>query len=163
MKTDIGFVARYLASNYAELQNVIRMADTKANILLALIGVILSLFFSSFISKNPIPMWQVIIILTLFFISGALALSTLYPRFSKKSGKFSLIYYKDAVDVKSKDFIKDIIKNNNQEKLMEDYINNIKAISAIINKKFQRLRLAYILFGLAVVVKVTFELYTWFL
>jgi len=33
MKTDTNLVARYLASNYSELQKIIGLADTKANII----------------------------------------------------------------------------------------------------------------------------------
>jgi len=163
MKTDSSLVARYLASNHAELQKIIQLADTKANIIIVLIGVILSLFFNFFTAQSSINMFQIITVLSLFFLAGGLALMTLYPRVSKKSGKFSLIYYKDALNAKPEKVINDFIKNNNEEKIIEDYVNNIKALSLIIDKKFKKLRLAYILFGLAIVIKITFEIYFWFL
>lgn len=161
MKTESRLVGNYLGGSYAELQNLIRAADTKANILIAIIGAILSLFFSFIITKNTAPVWQVISVLALFFISGGFALSTLYPRISKKSGKFSLIYYKDAININTKEATKDFINKNQEEKIIEDYINSIKSLSLIVNKKFIKLRIAYIIFGLAVILKIIFELYLW--
>ena len=69
MKTEPRLVGNYLGSSYSELQNLIRAADTKANILIAIIGAILSLFFSFIMTENTAPLWQVIIVLSLFFIS----------------------------------------------------------------------------------------------
>lgn len=163
MKTEPRLVGNYLGGSYAELQNLIRAADAKANILIAIIGAILSLFFSFIITKNTAPIWQVIIVLALFFISGGFALSTLYPRISKKSGKFSLIYYKDAININTKDTTKDFINKNQEEKIIEDYINSIKSLSLIVNKKFIKLQIAYIVFGLAVILKIIFEIYLWLL
>src|SRR3989338_3438242 len=87
MKTEVNLLQRSLASSIAELQRTIQMADTKANIILVLIGVILSLFFNFFVFKDIIPIWQVMTVLILFSIAGAFSLSTLYPRISKKLKK----------------------------------------------------------------------------
>ena len=161
MKTEPRLVGNYLGGSYAELQNLIRAADTKANILIALIGVILSIFFNFVISKDLLPKWQVMIVIILFFISGAFAFFTLYPRVSKKTERPSLIYYKDAINIKTNETLSSFIKNNAEEAILEDYINNIKSLSLILNKKFQNLRIAYILFGLAIIIKIINQIYYW--
>ena len=106
MKTDPRLVGQYLTNNYSQLQNIISRADTKANIVLGLIGAILSLFFNFSITQNNFSMWQVMIVLTLFFISGFFAFSTLYPRTSKKTNNFSLTYYRDAIDIDAKKLLR---------------------------------------------------------
>jgi len=108
-------------------------------------------------------MWQISIILTLFFISGSFALLTLYPRVSKKSGNFSLIYFKDAINVKTGDITKYFVDKNSEEMIIKDYINNIKIVSGIVDKKFNKLRLSYIFFALAIFSKIFFEIQNgWF-
>lgn len=163
MKTDSALVARHLASNYAVLQNMIKLADTKANIVIVLIGAILSLFFNILVTNSTFPIWQMGFILTLFFISGGFAISTLYPRGSKKSGNHSLIYYKDAMDIDIEKATRKIIDENSEESIVKDYLTNIKALSGILNKKFNKLRMAYIFFSLAVVIKIILEVYNGFL
>lgn len=162
MKTDPRLVGQYLTNNYSQLQNIISRADTKANIVLGLIGAILSLFFNFSITQNNFSMWQVMIVLTLFFISGFFAFSTLYPRTSKKTNNFSLTYYRDAIDIDAKKTTALFMKTDVEEKITQDLINNIKELSKIINNKFRNLRFSYIFLALAVLIKVIFELYYWF-
>lgn len=162
MKTDPRYVGGYLTNNYSQLQNIINRADTKANIVLGLIGVILSLFFNFFISQNLLPMWQIVIILTLFFVSGFFAFLTLYPRTGKETKTFSLAYYKEAMKIDQKKIVDLFIKTDAEEKITEDLINNIKELSKIIDTKFRKLKISYIFLGIAILVKVFFELYNWF-
>src|SRR3989338_3045901 len=161
MKTEVNLLQRSLASSIAELQRTIQMADTKANIILVLIGVIISLFFNFFVSKDIIPVWQVMTVLILFSIAGAFSLSTLYPRISKKSGKFSIQYYKDIMDMNIQKTMKDFSQKSCDESLIEDYLHSLKALSNIVNKKFSKLRIAYIFFALAVITKIIFESSFW--
>ncbi|MEK6871777.1 MAG: hypothetical protein AABX16_02640 [Nanoarchaeota archaeon] len=218
MKTESRLVSDYLSRSYSELQNMIRHADTKANIILVLIGVILSLFFNFFVSKNILPLWQIMIVLILFFISGFYALIALYPRTAQKNGKFSLLYYIDTQDSVEKiasgvinkkshrtlaltshsqfhfiifyllsklncsqaagyflslqmdddenrckqRSIKPIWNNENREReILQDYIANIQTTSKIIDVKFKKLQISYAFFGLAIVLKVIFEAYSW--
>ncbi len=161
MKTEIGLLTRYLASNFSELQRTIQIADAKANIVIVLIGVIISLFFNFFISKNVIGGFEAMIILSVLFISGGFAISTLYPRIAKKSGKFSMIYFKDVADIDVKKTMKEFEQKDYQDKIVEDYLNNIKILSSIVDKKFIKLRLAYIFLGLGIITKVFFEFSAW--
>lgn len=162
MKTDPRFVGQYLTNSYSHLQNIINSADNKANIVLGLIGVILSLFFNFFVTEESIPMWQVIVVLTLFFISGFFAFLTLYPRTGKKTNNFSLTYYKEAINIDTKKTTALFMKTDVEEKIIEDLVNNIKALSNIIDSKFKKLKFSYIFLALGILVKVIFESYNWF-
>jgi hypothetical protein len=161
MKTDAQLLQRHLSSSISELQRTIQMADTKANIVLVLIGVILSLFFNFFVSKNILPSWQIMTTIGLFFISGAFAISTLYPRVTKKSGKSSTVYYKDMIDMDPQRTARNFTQKNMEETIMEDYLASLQALSIIVDKKFMKLRLSYIFFSLGVILKVVFETAAW--
>jgi len=161
MKTESKLVSDYLSRGYSELQGMIRLADTKANIIIALIGVVLSLFFNFFVSKNILPFWQVMLVLALFFVSGFYALATLYPRLPPKSKKSSALYYMGGMEFTLKSATK-FMSEDCEKEIIEDYIINIQNVSKIIDIKFRKLRLSYLFFGLAIVVKIIFETYVWF-
>jgi hypothetical protein len=158
-RTDPKALAAYLGGNYAQLQGMIKQADTKANIVIALIGALVSMFFNVFISEtNQLAGWQVATILGLLLFSGGYAVSVLYPRTAKPTGKFSLTYFKDAQNVDVVKWSKKFLEEDQEKLITKDMMNNIKAISMILDTKFKRLRMAYMLFGLAIVVKTLFDL-----
>ena len=161
-RTDTKALWEYLGNNYAQLQGLIKHADTKANIIIALIGAIVSMFFSFFISEsNQLPTWQIITILGLLIFSGSFAVSVLYPRTAKPTKKFSLTYFKDAQNVDANLWAKKFLNSNQEEVITKDMIINIKAISQILDKKFSRLRMAYMLFALAILIKTIFDVIAW--
>ena len=99
-RTEPRALGLYLGSNYAQIQGLIKQADTKANIIIALIGAMLSLFFNIFMSEvNRLLLWQIIIIIGLMTLAGGFAISVIYPRVAKPTGKFSMTYFKDAKNV----------------------------------------------------------------
>jgi hypothetical protein len=160
-RTEPRVLATYLSSNYSQLQGLIKHADTKANIMIALIGGILSVFFNFFMSEsNDLPLWQIITILGLLLISGAFSIATLYPRTSRATGNFSLIYFKDAQSVDIDKWTKKFLKSDQEEAITKDMITNIKNISSIVDRKFLNLRFSYILFGLSILIKIIFDLIT---
>jgi len=162
-RTDPKTLEGYLSNNYRELQALIRQADAKANILIAVISAILSIFFNFLMSQsNQLSLWQIITVITLLFISGALALSVLYPQTAKPTKKFSLTYFKDAQNVDVDQWTKKILNSNQEEIITKDMIHNIKSVAIILDKKFTKLRIAYILFGLAIILKTIFDALLWF-
>ncbi|NCO11558.1 hypothetical protein CO038_00385 [Candidatus Pacearchaeota archaeon CG_4_9_14_0_2_um_filter_39_13] len=161
MQRDVRPLSEYLGRSYSENQNLIRLADTKANIIIALIGVILSLFFSFLNNFGELPMNLLIITLLPFIASGYFAFLTLYPRGAKASGKQSLLYYKDAMSM-DVDKTASKMKNFDFEDITKDYLANIKALSRIVNAKFRNLRISYSLFAIAILVKLIVEGYSWF-
>ena len=160
MKTDLRLMGDYLSRSYTENQNLIRFADTKANIVLALSGVILSLFFNFFVSKGTTSMYQIVAVLVPFVLAGFFAFLSLYPRVGKKTKARSLLYYRDATDLNTKDSLK-FFEEDRQKEIAEDYLNNIKALAGIVEKKFNYLRYAYIFFLLAILIKLIVEFSIW--
>lgn len=161
-RTEPRVLSTYLSSNYSQLQGLIKHADTKANIMIALIGGLLSVFFNFFVSEsNKLEMWQIIIVIGLLLISGLFSILTLYPRTPKSSGNFSLIYFKDAQNVDVDKWAKKFIKSDQEETITKDSINNIKNVSKILDKKFATLRISYILFGISILLKIIFDVMVW--
>ncbi|MEK6914786.1 MAG: Pycsar system effector family protein [Nanoarchaeota archaeon] len=162
-RTDPKALAEYLSKNYAQLQGLMKQADTKANILIALIGAILSIFFNFLMSEsNRLVVWQTATVLSLLLISGTFAILVIYPKISKPSGKFSLTYFKDAQNVDTEKWTKKLINSDQEELITKDIMDNIKIISSILDKKFNKLRIAYILFGASIFIKTIFDAIIWF-
>ncbi len=159
MKTDTKLLSDYLSRSIAENQNLIRLIDTKANIIIALIGVILSLFFNIFISRGIINIMQIYLVLIPFIVSGLFAFLSLYPRIGKQSGD-SLLSFHGADKASTEQWTRRFEGDYNKG-IIEDYINNIKAVSNIIRRKISYLRLSYIFLAIAVLIKVIFELIIW--
>jgi len=157
---DTRLVTTYMAGSVTQYQRLIQLADAKANIVLVLIGVIVSMFFNFIISKETPFTPQIYFVLLPFVISGYFAFLTLFPRMAKKSGKDSLIYFKDCKDIDVKKMTQKLLQAPEKE-IYEDYVTNIKALAKVINNKFNYLRLAYIFFAIAILCKVAFELTLW--
>lgn len=158
MNHDFKTTRDYLGNVYSESQNIIRMADTKANIILVLIGVILSIFFNILIKTQESITWTVYIILIPFIISGFFAFITLIPRKTKTNKSDSIIYFKEIQNANLQKIKKSI---ENQDYIINDYLSNIQQIGKIIDKKFTYLRYSYIFFALAVMIKLIVELILW--
>lgn len=162
-RTDPKALAVYLGSNYAQMQGMIKQADTKANILIALIGALTSMFFNVFMDEtSKLPAWQIGVVLGFLLISGAYAVSVLYPRTAKATGKFSMTYFKDAQNVDTNKWSKRFLEEDQEPLIIKDLINNIKAISMILDKKFNKLRMAYMLFAGSILAKTIFDAILWF-
>ncbi len=161
-RTDPKALATYLGSNYSQMQAMIRQADTKANILIALIGALTSMFFNLLSSDSyTLPIWQTITILSLMLLSGAYAVSVLYPRTAKASGKFSMTYFKDAQNVDVAKWSKRFFEEDQEVTITRDVMTNIKVLSMILDRKFTKLRTAYMLFGISILLKTIFDGLAW--
>ncbi len=161
MKTDMKLLSDYLTIAYSENQNLIRLADTKANIVLVLIGVILSLFFNFFRSFATFSMPLIIIVIVPFLVSGYFAFLTLYPRAMRASGRNSLLYFKDTLSIDANKLLTKMKRWNNDD-VISDYLNNTKSLAVIIEQKFKYLRYSYTFLAIAVLVKLVIEGYAWF-
>ena len=149
----------YLRTAFADKQRIIALADGKANILLGIIGIILSIFFGLLGSDKSNFNLNVMLILIPFVISGACAIFTVIPRTPKPSNMASLLYFKDTAKLDKKSI--DYVAKFEPEKIYEDYITNMKVLSTIIEKKLRYLRYSYFFLALGVILKLVFEFMQW--
>ena len=156
MKTDLRLLGDYVARSYAESQNLIRLADSKANIAIALLGIIFSLFFNFFVSKGKISGVMIAVVLIPFIIAGYFAFSAIFPRAGKTTTSNSLLYYKDANNITSKKWV-ELFEKGYAKQIVEDYVKNTQALSKILDRKFKHLRYAYIFLAVGLLVKLTVE------
>lgn len=159
-KTDSKILSDYLSRSIAQQQDLIKLADTKANIVLALIGVVASLFFNFFVTKGVLSTVQILLVLAFMLISGFFSFLTLYPRRSKNSDGDSLLYFKQAKNIDQRKLL-NRLKENAEEKIILDYLDNIKSVSCIVEKKFNYLRYSYIFLAISLLTKLIIEFYSW--
>ena len=156
MKTDPKLLGDYVARSYAEAQNLIRLADTKANIVITLVGIIFSLFFNFFISKDKVSAMTASLVLIPFIISGYFAFSAIFPRTGKSTKSNSLLYYKDANNISTDKWIS-LFEKGYDKQILQDYIKNTQVLAKIIERKFRFLRWAYIFLAVGLFVKLIVE------
>ncbi len=149
----------YITRAYTENQNLIRLADTKANIILSLIGIILSAFFNFFVSKQTALGYGVYAVLFSFILSGIFSFLTLFPR-TPVPKRSSLIYFKSSKNMNVDDELKKLINPGSGDiiNIHRDFLENIKMLSKVLDKKFSYLRWAYIFLALGVILKLIIEL-----
>lgn len=156
MKTDPKLVSDYLSRTLTDKMRLITLLDRKANIMIVLIGVVLSLFFNTFFLNKTVNMWQALIIITPFIISGYFSFLTLYPRTRRTEGEKSLANYRIAKDANVNEWVK-MFDKDSEKIIIEDYVANIKALSQIINSKIKVLKLSYTFLAIAILVKIAIE------
>lgn len=152
----------YLSLTLIENQNLIRLADRKANIILVLIGTIVSIFFRFLVTSEISSQYQIYLILIPFLTSGYFAFLTIFPRTSKNSSKPSLLYFKSSKNLNTNKIVKDLLEPSEKE-IYTDYVENIKALATVIDKKYKYLKYAYIFLAIAILFKIIFETIIWIL
>lgn len=155
MKTDEQALQGYLSDSFNHKQELINLADVKANILLGLIGVILALFFRFIVDTTSTSILFLLILFVLipFVISGLLALSVIYPRTSKIKQETPIGLGK----ADSKIYVDQILELSMQQ-IAKDYDEATTALTAVANRKFRYLRFAYLFFVIGVGAKIVIEL-----
>jgi hypothetical protein len=156
VKTDFKLVGDYVARSYAESQNLIRLADSKANIVIALLGVVFSLFFNFFVSKGVVSGFLIVVVIVPFVISGYFAFSAIFPRMGKSTKSNSLLFYSAANNIDSKKWM-ELFEKGYDRQIVEDYVQNTQALSMILERKFKHLRYAYVFLGVGLLVKLIVE------
>ena len=156
MQTDIKLLSDYLSRTVSDKIRLISILDRKANIMLVLIGVVLSLFFNTFFLNRAVNAMQALIIITPFIVSGYFAFLTLYPRTRKTNEIKSLINYQTARNANLKEWEK-IFDRDAEKVIINDYISNIKALSQIIQSKIRVLKLSYGFLAIAILIKIIIE------
>lgn len=140
--------------------------DTKASIMLAVLGVILTIVFTSSIFDNIVCMadtiskslslcnWIFIFLsalATFLFIFGVVKLTMVLYAMVNISGKDSKIYFLDISENKDNDFYRKKLQKIKSIELLDDIVNQIYINSTICSKKYKRYNngLKYSLIGLS--------------
>lgn len=127
---------------YESIQNIIRFADTKINVLSVINGIATSyiltnfqlLYSLSFFSKLLLALYFIIFIIFIYFL-----LNTILPRIkSSPSEKISQTVYFGHISNKTnvKEFINDF-RNMTDEEFIEDLLTQIYESSKIASTKFR--------------------------
>ncbi|MBS3903248.1 MAG: hypothetical protein KGZ30_02615 [Anaplasmataceae bacterium] len=148
-------VSDYLIATVQHQQGLIEFSDQKANILLGLIGIILSVFIKDLMG-GIINSWQLVLLIAPFIVAGYSAFLALLPRSSTSSSfssKLSLFYYGSASRIESSKISKALMEASVQD-VYGDYTNTIKALAILNERKFRYIRLAYLAFVVGVLAKV---------
>ncbi len=160
MKTEPKLLSDYLCKCISEKQEVIRHMDTKADIALVFIGVVLSIFFTEFVKKGEFSIFHVYLILIPFLISGFFAFLAIYPRARSSSKDNSLLDFSSAAISDTKRWLNKVEKGANRE-IIEDYLKSNRDLSHIIKSKLKYVRFSYIFLSIGIFIKVIIELFIW--
>ncbi|AOW20653.1 Pycsar system effector family protein [Urechidicola croceus] len=152
--------------NHITLSNI---ADTKANILLSVNAIIISLALSNLIPKLDNPSNEYLIIPTVIFVVFSLismALSVIATRPNVTSGKFTkedvaqkkvnLLFFGNFHKVKLEDFewaMGEMMKDGDY--LYSSMTKDLYYLGLVLHKKYKILRITYTIFLVGVIVSVT--------
>ncbi|MDH5463602.1 MAG: DUF5706 domain-containing protein [Nitrosopumilus sp.] len=118
--------------------SLINLADTKAGFVLGSVGIILGLLFLMN-KENMTDFTNAGIQVTAILLGWAAihSFDTLRARLTKNPPD-SAIYFQKISKLTKKDY-QEMVKNMNEETILEDYLNNANSISKIQETKFNRL------------------------
>lgn len=156
---------RVTLRNHITLSNI---ADTKANILLSVNAIIISLALSNLIPKLDNPSNNYLIIPTMIFVVFSLvsmALSVLATRPNVTSGKFTkddvankkvnLLFFGNFHKMKLQDFewaIGEVMKD--KDYLYSSMTKDLYFLGLVLHKKYKILRITYTIFLIGIVISV---------
>ena len=157
---------RVTLRNHIDLSDI---ADTKANILLSVNAIIISLLLSNLIPKLDNPSNGYLIIPTIIFIVftiAAMVLSVLATRPNVTSGKFTkedvenkkvnLLFFGNFHKMEHKDFewaMNELMKD--KDYLYNSLTKDLYFLGKVLNRKYKILRITYTIFITGILVSVT--------
>lgn len=154
-------------SSYRVQMDLTSLADNKANMMISINGIIMSIILASVAPKldsNPWLLLPTMLLLVGSMISMVFAILAARPRVSRdpitlsdlKNSKGNILFFGNFANMSSTDFV------NGMEELMEDrvltydtMIRNIHSLGSVLNKKFALLQVAYTSFMVALSLGVT--------
>jgi multidrug transporter EmrE-like cation transporter len=155
---------RVTLRNHIDLSDI---ADTKANILLSVNAIILSLVLSNLISKldnNAYLIWPTIIFVTFTVVS--MILSVLATRPNVTSGQFTkedvenkkvnLLFFGNFHKMKLDDFewaMNQLMKD--KDYLYNSLIKDLYFLGKVLDRKYKILRITYTIFIIGILISVT--------
>jgi len=155
---------RVTLRNHIDLSDI---ADTKANILLSVNAIILSLVLSNLISKldnNAYLIWPTIIFVTFTVVSMILSVLATRPnvtsgQFTKKdveNKKVNLLFFGNFHKMKLDDFewaMNELMKD--KDYLYNSLIKDLYYLGKVLDRKYKILRITYTIFIIGILVSVT--------
>lgn len=155
---------RVTLRNHIDLSDI---ADTKANILLSVNAIILSLVLSNLVSKldkNEYLIWPTIIFVTFTVLSMILSVLATRPnvtsgQFTKKdveNKKVNLLFFGNFHKMKLDDFewaMNELMKD--KDYLYNSLIKDLYFLGKVLNRKYKILRITYTIFIIGILVSVT--------
>ncbi len=154
-------------SSYRVQMDLTSLADNKANMMISINGIIMSIILASVAPKldsNPWLLLPTMLLLVGSMISMVFAILAARPRVSRdpitlsdlKNSKGNILFFGNFANMSSSDFV------SGMEELMQDrmltydtMIRNIHSLGSVLNKKFGLLQVAYTSFMVALSAGVT--------
>lgn len=148
-------------SSYRVQMDLTGLADNKANMMISINGIIMSIMLASVAPKldsNPWLLLPTLLLLTGSMVSMIFAILAARPRVMRnpislsdlKNSNGNILFFGNFANMSSNDFVKGM------EELMEDraltydtMIRNIHSLGSVLNKKFALLQIAYTSFMVA--------------
>ena len=151
-------ITDYLISAFRDKQTLVDLADRKANIIIGLIGIILSLFFNVVVQDLSYISIQLAIVILPFIISGFFAFLVFFPRLPRPKEKFSFINFA-SVAKSTPETISKWVEEITEDRVSQDIAENLQILSRTLILKFTYLKIAYVFLALAVTSKILYELW----
>lgn len=154
-------------STYRVQMDLTSLADNKANMMISINGIIISIIIASVAPKLDANPW--LLIPTTIFLVGTLA-SIVYailaarPRVSTEPitlkdlehSQGNILFFGDFANLREENFLEGMMELvDDREVLYETMIRNIYGLGVVLKKKFALLQVAYTIFMLALILGVT--------
>ena len=162
-------------TSYRTNMDLSALADAKANIMISINGIIISIIIASIspkIDSNPWLLIPTSVLLLSCMVSISMAVLAARPRLNSKfidlesvrSNKANILFFGNFVNMREDDFIigmKELVQDN--DRLYVNMMRDIYGLGTVLEKKFRFLRTSYNVFmvGLIIGVILFIGIYAW--
>ena len=147
------------------------LADAKANIMISINGIIISITLASItprIAVNPVLLWPTIVLVVGCLLALVFAVVAARPRVSSKSltlddikrNNANILFFGNFVNLSEDDFVegmKDLMLDTDH--LYTNMVRDLYGLGQVLQRKFKMLRISYNVFMVALVLGVA--LFIW--
>ncbi len=158
-------------TSYRVHMDLSSLADTKANIMISINGLIISITLASIaprISVNPVLLWPTSILVVGCLLALVYAVLAARPRVSSKpltledlrENRANILFFGNFVNMSEDDFVvgmKDLMLDTDH--LYTNMVRDLYGLGQVLKRKFEMLRVSYNIFMVALVVGVA--LFIW--
>jgi hypothetical protein len=163
-------------SSYRVQMDLTALADSKANIMITINGLILSIILASIAPKidaNPWLAIPTVAVLVTCVISIVYAVLAAVPRVSSttvtlndvRSNQANLLFFGNFAGITKPEYIevmKEVLKD--PDRVYHNMMNDIYGMGTVLKKKFQLLRISYVVFMIGIILGVALfiAVFVWF-